>query len=359
MAFTLVQPPPDASVPATPACLSGRYRLTSLLGRGGFSCVYAASAYRRGERLVAVKRISLRNLSREQRENALHGFQREIALLAALDGHPNLPRLHEYAVEGEDLYLVMDYIAGETLDAYVRRRGGHLPLAEVLVIGQALCLIIGDLHACQPPIVFRDLKPENVLRTPDGRLYLIDFGIAGWFEPGGDQDFKVLGTPGFAPPEQYQGAISPRDDIYALGALLHFLLTGDRRDERPFCFAPLGWQWDPQFARFEQLLLRMVARAQGQRPANMAEVWGELHRLARGLYVRASGQAAYLGAPTPALQAWQQPVPQGGARSESGRAGRHRKALAFGVRLARVAVFGVLLPAALAGGMALSLLAGR
>src|SRR5205823_7485733 len=116
----------------------------------------------------------------------------------------------------------------------------RLLLSEVLNIGIQLCTVLHYLHSQQPAIVFRDLKPANIMRTSTGQLYLIDFGIARYFKPGQAKDTVALGSPGYAAPEQYGKAqTTPRADIYSLGAVLHQLLTTRDPSEAPFRFIAL------------------------------------------------------------------------------------------------------------------------
>ena len=134
----------------------------------------------------------------------------------------------------------MDFIEGQTLEDYLAKAPGEkLPLQEVLEIGIQLCKVLDYLHTRQPPIIFRDLKPANVMRAPDGHLYLIDFGIARLFKPGKKKDTIALGSPGYAAPEQHgRGQTTERADIYSLGATLHQLLSGRDPSEKPFQFPP-------------------------------------------------------------------------------------------------------------------------
>src|SRR5206468_3453730 len=130
-------------------------------------------------------------------------FRQEALLLADLM-HPNLPRIHDHFSEAGNWYLVMDYIEGENLEEYLAKQpGGYVPLTEALTIGLQLCSVLDYLHNRQPPIIFRDLKPLNIMRTSNGHLYLIDFGIARHFKPGQARDTMAFGSPGYAAPEQY------------------------------------------------------------------------------------------------------------------------------------------------------------
>ncbi|HEX6109209.1 MAG TPA: serine/threonine-protein kinase, partial [Ktedonobacteraceae bacterium] len=203
-----------------------RYFILSQVGAGGFGSVYKASDTQSGDRLVAIKEVNLLGLHSQAMIEATTAFQREVSLLSQLD-HPNLPRLYEYFQNPGHWYLVMDFIAGETLEEYQSKAPKRrLLLSEVLDIGIQLCIVLDYLHSQQPSIVFRDLKPANIMRTPTGQIYLIDFGIARHFKPGQAKDTVALGSLGYAAPEQYGKAqTTPRADIYSLGAVLHQLLT--------------------------------------------------------------------------------------------------------------------------------------
>jgi serine/threonine protein kinase len=217
-----------------------RYIIVSKVGSGGFGSVYKATDIQSGDRLVAIKEVSLQGLHPQAIIEVTTAFQREVSVLSQLD-HPNLPRLYEHFQNPDHWYLVMDFIAGETLEQYQSKApNGRLLLSEVLDIGLQLCIVLDYLHSQQPPIVFRDLKPANIMRTPTGQLYLIDFGIARYFKPGQAKDTVALGSLGYAAPEQYGKAqTTPRADIYSLGALLHQLLTARDPSEAPFRFLPL------------------------------------------------------------------------------------------------------------------------
>src|SRR5579884_2874116 len=155
----------------------------------------------------------------------------------------------------------MDFIEGETLEDYMLKvAGGRLPVDKVLSIGIQVCTVLEYLHSRQPPIIFRDLKPANIMLTPSGHIYLIDFGIARHFKPGQSRDTSALGSTGYAAPEQYGKAqTTPRADIYALGATLHELLTGLNPSDSPFNFAPLRLAQHPAHNELEQLILQMVS----------------------------------------------------------------------------------------------------
>ncbi|TMF41630.1 MAG: serine/threonine protein kinase, partial [Chloroflexi bacterium] len=150
--------------------------------------------------------------------------------------HRNLPRIYDHFTDPTHWYVVMQYIEGETLEDYLKRaKGGHLPLKQVRAIGVQLSKVLYYLHAQTPSIIFRDVKPANIMRTRRGRLYLIDFGIARHFNPNKKRDTGPLGSPGYAAPEQYGRAQSTaQTDIYGLGVTLQTLLTGkEPLDDEP------------------------------------------------------------------------------------------------------------------------------
>ncbi|GER84007.1 hypothetical protein KTAU_26440 [Thermogemmatispora aurantia] len=274
--------PLPAPLATVGALLLGRYHLIRELGQGGMGTVFLAEDQRLGARAVAVKCLYKHRLSPQERAEAGRAFQQEAELLARLH-HPSLPAIHDYWSEPEASYLVMDYIEGETLEVIQQRAGQRpLPLAQVLGWGQQLCEVLAYLHEQQPPIIFRDLKPANVmLRRSDGRLLLIDFGIARHFKPGKAHDTVALGSPGFAAPEQYgKEQTTPRSDLYSLGAVLHSLLSGNDPSEQPFRFAPLR-QLNPGVPEgLAQLIEELVALEPKQRPSSAREVLERLKRQA-------------------------------------------------------------------------------
>ncbi len=258
------------------ALMHQRYRRLQRIGTGGFGAVYKAEDTQLGNRLVAIKEMNPRALTPAELQEASEAFHREALLLARLS-HPHLPRIYEQFEENGQLYLVMDFIEGQTLEAYLAQRGGHLPVREALQLGLQLTDVLGYLHSRQPPIIFRDLKPANVMRAPDGHIYLIDFGIARLFKPGQARDTIAFGSPGYAAPEQYgKTQTTPRSDVYSLGALLHHLLTGIDPSDKPFRFTPLTMRRPVGLSR---LIERMVEIDAEKRPATMDVVRRDLERL--------------------------------------------------------------------------------
>ena len=144
---------------------------------------------------------------------------------------------------------------------------------ETLAIGVKLCTVLDYLHTRRPPIIFRDLKPANIMLTPDERVVLIDFGIARHFKPGQIRDTVTFGSPGYAPPEQYgKGQTTPRADIYSLGATLHQMLSGYDPADSPFRFRPLHLPAYTAPAGLNTFIMHMVELDECNRPISMAAV---------------------------------------------------------------------------------------
>jgi tetratricopeptide (TPR) repeat protein len=253
--------------------LNGRYQLVARIGQGGMGAVYKALDTRFDNRPVAIKEMSRAGLSIAHVKEAEEAFEREAHLLASLL-HPNLPRIYDNFTESERSYLVMDFIEGRTLEEYLEKKGGGpQPLELVLDWGEQLCDVLSCLHTHQPPIIFRDLKPSNVMISENGHVYLIDFGIARIFKPGQSHDTVALGSPGYAAPEQYGKAQStPRSDIYSLGALLHCLLTGVDPSEQPFFFRSASQLNAAVPLQLDGMLQEMLNMNADRRPASAQDV---------------------------------------------------------------------------------------
>jgi serine/threonine-protein kinase len=244
--------------------LGGRFRLVDLLGQGGAGAVYLAEDIQLFERPVAVKELIEQFNGPEEREAAVARFRQEARMLVTLR-HPNLPDVLSYFDEDGRHYLVMEYIEGHTLLDLLNRAGGTLPPAMVAEWGRQVCDVLEYLHQRTPPVIFRDLKPSNIMLDRHGRIKLIDFGTARHFDVSKHTDTLKMGSIGYAPPEQYQGQgqTSPQTDIYALGVTLHQLLTNIDPSARPFVFTP------PSLLRPEipEPLSRAVMRALHLDPA--------------------------------------------------------------------------------------------
>ena len=207
----------------------GRYTIERPVAAGGMGAVYRAIDIR-FHRPCAVKEMLDEFQSDAERTQAVEWFEREATLLLELN-HPCIPRVRDFFVEGGKHYLVMDFIDGRTLGDVLEKdenvigvngaRG--IPEARVRSWARQVSSVLAYLHSQTPPIIFRDLKPSNIMVTSDDKIKLIDFGIARTFQS--QHQATIIMTIGYAPPEQLLGSPEPRSDIYALGATMHRLLT--------------------------------------------------------------------------------------------------------------------------------------
>ncbi|MEW6649454.1 MAG: serine/threonine-protein kinase [Chloroflexota bacterium] len=221
----------------TGSVLVDRYLVQDVIGVGGMGSVYRARDlhFPNVIKLVAVKEMINQARDPLVRQTIVQNFEREANILVALN-HPSIPKIFDYFSHEERSYLVLEYVNGKDLEAILNESEG--PVSEDKVISWAIeiCDVLEYLHNHKPePIIFRDMKPSNVMVNQQGHIVLVDFGIAKMFREG--QKGTMIGTEGYSPPEQYRGEASPLADIYALGATLHHLLTRrDPRLEPPFSF---------------------------------------------------------------------------------------------------------------------------
>jgi serine/threonine protein kinase len=285
--------------------LDHRYQIVAVLGNGGMGRVYKAFHVML-DAPVALKKMSTpEHATPEERERAIRRFCREARLLTTLR-HPNIPRVLDYFTDESSCYLVMDYIEGTTLAGRLEVGGdpgkrAPLPLDEALNYASQLCDVLTYLHSQQPPVVFGDLKPSNVILTPDGRAVMVDFGIA---RPSASQsdaspwerglagrgfadsasDTLPLGTPGYAAPEQYERGWSadPRSDIFALGVLLHEMVTGHIPPPFPFGFQPVRAVNPALPIRLEDVIDRALCFDPAERFQSASQMHQALRLIARG-----------------------------------------------------------------------------
>jgi len=219
--------------------LSGRYEIVRRIGRGGMAAVYQARDRNLPGRNVAIKEMSDASLTDPaEYQQAVAAFQQEAQLLLSLD-HPHIVRVFDFFSTGNKYYLVMDFVDGASLEDLLTQRGQAFDEPEVLTWLYQLCDALIYLHGRTPPIIFRDLKPSNIMIERSGAIKLVDFGIARRFRPGQRLDTTALGTAGYAPPEQHgKGQTDARSDIYALGVTAHRLLTGYDPAQTPFRLPP-------------------------------------------------------------------------------------------------------------------------
>jgi serine/threonine protein kinase/membrane protein implicated in regulation of membrane protease activity len=261
------------------AVIANRYRVIQLLGEGGMKAVYLAEDLRFKARRCALAVMVDGFTSDEARRHAMLSFQREVNVLAQLD-HPAIPKASDCFSEQDHHYFVMDYVAGQTLEAKLAAVGGRLKELEAINIALQICEALDYLHSRLPPVVYRDLKPANIIVTPEGRVKLVDFGIARHFTKQGN----TIGTIGYAAPEQYQGECEPRSDVYALGATLHHLLSGRDPSRFPFDFPLLSTLIPGCDPKLEQLVGEALKRERSERPASVRKFARRLRLIAGSRY---------------------------------------------------------------------------
>jgi eukaryotic-like serine/threonine-protein kinase len=217
--------------------LVNRYVVQEVIGVGGMGSVYRARDlhFPTVVKLVAVKEMINRAPDPTVRKTIVQNFEREANILATLN-HPSIPRIFDYFSVDNRSYLVLEFINGKDMEAVITDTQGFLKEEQVLGWAIELCDVLNFLHNHKPdPIIFRDMKPSNVMINAQGSIVLVDFGIAKTFQSG--QKGTMIGTEGYSPPEQYRGEATPLADIYALGATLHHSLSRrDPRLEPPFSF---------------------------------------------------------------------------------------------------------------------------
>ena len=248
-----------------------KYEILKEIGHGGMSTVYLAMDLHLNKQW-AVKEIRKKGSGKND-EIVVNSLLAEANLMKRLD-HPALPRIVDIIDNGVTIFVIMDYIEGESLDKVLAEYGAQ---PEELVIGWAkqLCDALSYLHSQKPPIIYRDMKPANIMLKPEGNIKIIDFGIAREYKEQSLADTTVLGTKGYAPPEQYSGQTDARSDIYALGMTMHHLLTGvDPRNGDPY--APVR-MWNPELSEGIEIIIdRCVQPAPENRYQSCADLLYDL-----------------------------------------------------------------------------------
>ncbi|HEU0185802.1 MAG TPA: protein kinase [Blastocatellia bacterium] len=257
--------------------LGARYKITRRIGGGGMGSVYLAEDLNLANRPVAVKEMVEMFADENAREKAIEDFKREAELLARLD-HPSIPTIYQYFFDPDRgrYYLVMKYIDGGDLATRQRVSGGKVDEITVTKWGMDTCDVLDYIHSQEPPIIYRDLKPANLMidgRT--NRVMLVDFGIARFVAPT-QKGVTAIGTMGYAPPELFAGNVEKRSDIYSLGATMFHLLTGQDPQDNPllifdFSKNPKPRQINPAITpEMEEMIIRAVEHKPENRFASAA-----------------------------------------------------------------------------------------
>ncbi len=261
---------------------TGRYVVTRILGQGGMGAAVLAQDTRVSNKLVVIKELISDETDLVQLQEDVRNFTREVETLAKLD-HPLIPAVTDSFQEGSRYFMVQEYVAGENLEDHMERLKQPMPEQEALTYTSQVLDILQYLAQQQPPIVHRDIKPANIIISSRDKLaHLVDFGIARTDETKQSKrkQTSALGTPGYAPPEQYQGNADARSDLYALAATLHFLLTNrDPREEPPFSYPrvrTLNAQLSPETERLLDRALTLDITQRYQDAAAMKQDIDEL-----------------------------------------------------------------------------------
>lgn len=255
--------------------IGGMYKILHEVGRGGMSVVYMAlneKANRRWAVKVVRKDGNNSSIVKEQRLAA------EIEILKNLD-HKYLPKIANVIENDDNIIIIMDYVEGNSLEKALEERGA-LPQEDVIEWGKQLCEVLDYLHNLEKPIIYRDMKPANVMLRPDNTVALIDFGTAREYKVDSNKDTISLGTIGYAAPEQYAnadaGQTDARTDIYSLGVTLHHLLTGNDPTKPPYDLLPIRQINGSLSAGLEKIIIKCTQRSPEKRYQSAAELLYDL-----------------------------------------------------------------------------------
>lgn len=282
--------------------LVGRYQIVKRVGGGGMGNVYMARDKRLADALRAVKEMVEMFSDEGQRRKAVEDFERESQLLASLE-HPSIPTIYDYFVADGRYYLVMKFIGGGDLAGKMKiAPNGRLEERTVTEWAAQTCDVLGYIHSQNPPIIYRDLKPANLMiDDKTNRIMLVDFGIARFVAPT-QKGVTAIGTMGYAPPELFSGKVEPRSDLYSLGATMFHLLTGADPQDNPllifdFSKNPKPRQINPSLsAGMEAIICRTVEHKPERRYANAFEMKKALEEHLRALDSGQAGRSLEIGA---------------------------------------------------------------
>lgn len=249
--------------------IDGKYKILNKIGQGGMSVVYLAMN-ERANKQWAIKEV--RKDGVKDYDVVRQGLIAETDILKRLN-HPHLPSIIDVIDRDDTFLIVMDYIEGKSLDHWLKKDGAQ-PQEKVVEWAKQICDVLGYLHSRKPPIIYRDLKPANVMLKPDGQIMIIDFGTAREFKETSIEDTSCLGTQGYAAPEQYggHGQTDARTDIYTLGATMYHLLTEHNPSLPPYEMYPIR-RWNPALSSgLEKIVLKCTQRNPNDRYQNCAEL---------------------------------------------------------------------------------------
>lgn len=251
--------------------LVDRYKIVKRIGGGGMGSVYMAEDQNLANRPVAVKEMIEMFADESSRLKAIEDFKRESELLAQLD-HPSIPTIYQYFFDKERgrYYLVMKYIDGGDLAARQRVAGGRVDELTVTKWAVETCDVLDYIHSQSPPIIYRDLKPANLMiDSRTNRIMLVDFGIAR-FVAATQKGVTAIGTMGYAPPELFAGNVEKRSDIYSLGATMFHLLTGQDPQDNPLLIFDFGKNPKPRqiVPDISPEMEEMICRSVEHKPEN-------------------------------------------------------------------------------------------
>ena len=249
--------------------VDGKYKILNKVGQGGMSVVYLAMN-EKANKQWAVKEVRKDGVL--DFESVKQGLVAETDILKRLS-HPNLPSIIDVIDTDESFIIIMDYIQGNSLNKALEEFGAQ-PQENVIEWAKQLCDVLGYLHSRQPPIIYRDMKPANIMLKPDGNVTLIDFGTAREFKEKNLADTTCLGTVGYAAPEQFggMGQTDARTDIYCLGATLYHLVTGMNPCEPPYEIKPIREINPTLSSGLERIILKCTQRDPNDRYQSAAEL---------------------------------------------------------------------------------------
>lgn len=270
----------------------GRYVIRQILGQGGMGAALLATDKRLDSKQVVIKElVSDNNDPAKLKEDELN-FKREVVTLAHLD-HPLIPNVTDNFEENSRFFMVQEYVEGENLEDRLERQQQPMHERDTLIYASEILDVLEYLSQQTPPIVHRDIKPANiVISTKDKKAHLVDFGIAraDVARNAKRKQTSALGTPGYAPPEQYQGNADPRSDLYALGATLHHLLTNrDPRNYQPFTYPPVRTLNTLLAAETESVLVRALQNDISQRYQSASAMKSDIDQILYKRFGIASG----------------------------------------------------------------------